>query len=101
MIIEVASIAVKPGQEEDFEAAVETAVAVFRRAKGCKGLHLQRCIEEPSRYQAIIRWETLENHTEDFRGSELFQEWRSLVGPHFAEPPSVKHYSITMPRADV
>jgi heme-degrading monooxygenase HmoA len=100
MIIEVASIRVKPGEGEAFEAAVKQAVEVFRRAKGCKGLHLQRCIEEPEQYQAIIRWETLENHTVDFRESDLFQEWRKLVGGHFAEPPSVRHYDIAMPRAD-
>lgn len=100
MIIEVASIRVKDGSEAEFEAAVGKAVAVFRRAKGCKGLHLQRCVEEPSLYEAVIRWETLENHTVDFRGSDLFQEWRALVGPFFAEPPSVRHYEITMPRVD-
>ena len=100
MIIEVASIRVKDGSETEFETAVEKAVEVFRRAKGCKGLHLRRCVEEPSLYEAIIRWETLENHTVDFRGSELFQQWRALVGPFFAEPPSVRHYEITMPRAD-
>ena len=100
MIIEVASIRVKDGSEQEFEAAVSKAVEVFRRAKGCKGLHLQRCIEEPSLYEAVIRWETLENHTVDFRGSHLFPEWRALVGPFFAEPPSVRHYAVAVPRAD-
>lgn len=99
MIIEYASIAVKEGSEAAFEAAVARAVDVFRRARGCTGLELQRCVEEPGLYQVVIGWQTLENHTVDFRGSDLFAEWRALVGPHFARPPEVKHFSVAMPRA--
>ena len=100
MIIEVAHIIVAEGQGTAFEAAVNKAVDVFRQAKGCKGLHLQKCIEAPDEYEVIIRWETLENHTKDFRESPLFQEWRALVGPYFAQPPAVHHYEIAMQRAD-
>jgi len=100
MIIEVAHIKVLSGREEAFEAAVTQAVTVFGQAKGCLGLHLQRCIETPEEYEAIIRWETLEDHTVGFRESALFQEWRTLVGPHFDGPPDVKHYEVAMQRAD-
>jgi heme-degrading monooxygenase HmoA len=100
MIIEVAHIKVLPGHEADFEAAVNKAVAIFGQAKGCLGLHLQRCIESPSEYEAIIRWNTLEDHTVGFRNSALFQEWRALVGPHFDGPPDVRHYDVAMKRAD-
>lgn len=100
MIIEVASIAVKPGSEKAFEEAVAKAVDVVRNAKGCKGMQLTRCIEEPGTYDVVIRWETLENHTVDFRNSDLFQQWRALVGPHFAEAPKVRHYSVVMPSKD-
>ncbi|MCO5160512.1 MAG: antibiotic biosynthesis monooxygenase [Mesorhizobium sp.] len=93
MIIEVATIRVKDGLEAEFEAAVGKAVDVFRRADGCLGLVLTRCVEDPSHYDVVIRWKTLEDHTVGFRGSPLFAEWRALVGPFFAEPPSVKHYA--------
>lgn len=93
MIIEVATIRVKEGLEADFEAAVGKAVDVFRRAEGCLGLVLTRCVEDQSHYDVVIRWKTLEAHTVGFRGSPLFAEWRELVGPFFAEPPSVKHYA--------
>ncbi len=91
MILEIAQIDVKPGLEADFEAGVKKAVAVFKRAKGCRGLTLQHSVEKPARYRLFIRWETLENHTVDFRGSADFQEWRSLVGHCFASPPEVEH----------
>jgi len=77
--------------ESDFEAGVAKAVPIFQRAKGCKAMELQRSVELPSRYRLFIRWDTLENHTVDFRGSADYQEWRKLVGHCFAEAPVVEH----------
>jgi heme-degrading monooxygenase HmoA len=91
MILEIAQIDVTPGQEAAFEAGVKQAVPVFQRAKGCKGLTLQRSHEKPSRYRLFVKWETLENHTVDFRESADFQEWRKLVASCFAAPPEVEH----------
>jgi len=91
MILEIAQIDVKPGMEEAFEAGVKKAAPIFQRAKGCKGLELQRGIEHPSRYRLVVTWETVENHTVDFRGSADFQEWRQLVGHCFARAPEVEH----------
>ena len=91
MILEIAQIDVKAGTEAEFEAGVKKAVPIFKRAKGCKGLELQRSIEKPSRFRLFIKWETVENHTVDFRGSADFQEWRKLVGHLFAAPPEVEH----------
>ena len=91
MILEIAQIDVKPGTEAEFEAGVKKAMPLFKRAKGCKSLELQRSIEKPSRYRLFIKWQTLENHTVDFRGSTDFQEWRKLVGHYFAAPPKVEH----------
>lgn len=100
MIIEVAHLKVLPGHGAAFEAAVAKAVDVLAQAKGCLGLHLQRCVESPLEYEAIIRWHTLEDHTVGFRESDLFQEWRALVGPHFDGPPEVKHYEVAMKQVD-
>ncbi len=98
MIIEIAEISIKPGTNAEFEAAVAQAVEVFRQAKGCLGLHAQRCIEEPTRYQVVIRWETLEDHTVGFREGPLFPDWRALVSPYFEKPPVALHYEIAMDR---
>lgn len=91
MILEIAQIDVKEGMEKEFEAGVAKAVPVFKRAKGCKGLELQRSIELPNRYRLVVTWETVENHTIDFRGSPDFQEWRAAVGDFFAATPIVEH----------
>lgn len=91
MILEIAQIDVKPGLEPEFEAGVAKAAPLFRRAKGCHGLDLQRSVEKPSRYRLMVKWNTLEDHTVGFRGSEDFQTWRSLVGHCFERPPEVEH----------
>ena len=91
MILEIAQIDVKAGTEAEFEAGVAKAAPIFRRAKGCKGMELQRSIEHPSRYRLFVKWETVENHTVDFRNSADFQEWRKLVGHCFAQTPQVEH----------
>ncbi len=96
MILEIAQIAVKPGLETEFEANVKKAVPLFQRAKGCRGMELQRSIEKPSRYRLFVRWETLENHTVDFRNSEDFQAWRGLVGHCFDGAPEVEHTAQAM-----
>ena len=96
MITEIAQIDVKPGMEKDFEAGVKSAVPLFKRAQGCKSASLQRSHEMPQRYRLFLQWETMDNHTVDFRGSADFQEWRKLVGHCFAAPPNVEHVTEVM-----
>ena len=91
MILEIAQIEVKAGMEAAFEEGVTKAAPIFQRARGCKGMELQRSLEQPARYRLFVRWQALENHTVDFRGSADFQEWRKLVGHCFAAPPEVEH----------
>ena len=91
MILEIAQIDIKPGMESEFEAGVKAAAPIFKRAKGCHSMELQRSIEKPARYRLFVQWDTVENHTVDFRGSPDFQEWRKLVGHCFAAPPEVEH----------
>lgn len=94
MFWEIAQIEVRPGEEHAFEAGVEQAAPLFRRAKGCLGMRLHRSVEIPTRYRLVVQWETVEDHTVQFRGSPDFQQWRSLVGPYFASPPAVEHTQV-------
>jgi len=95
MILEVADVRIKPGTQKDFEAAVGKGVAeVIAKAQGFMGYKLNKGIESPERYLLMIFWRTLENHTVDFRQSAAFGEWRSLVGPYFAGPPTVEHFDL-------
>ena len=92
MILEIAVLDVKPGEAGDFEAAFATARPLVAAPPGFLGLELRRCVEQLDRYLLLVRWETLEAHTEDFRGSERYAEWRRLLH-HFYDPfPTVEHY---------
>lgn len=96
MIFEVATIEVRAGSEEDFESGVAEALTIFRRAKGCRSLRLERSIEVPSRYRLVIGWDTIEDHVVGFRESPDFQAWRSLVGHTFAARPAVEHTAVVL-----
>jgi len=96
MILEIAQIEVKAGMEAAFEEGVTKAAPLFQRAKGCKGMELQRSLEQPARYRLFVRWHALKNHTVDFRGSADFQEWRKLVGHCFERPPEVEHTTLAV-----
>jgi heme-degrading monooxygenase HmoA len=91
MILEIATIDIKDGLADEFEAAVSKAEPIFRRAKGCRSVALERSIESPQTYRLLVRWDTVENHTVDFQQSSDFTEWRRLVGHCFAVLPKVEH----------
>jgi heme-degrading monooxygenase HmoA len=94
MILEIANLTIKPGTNADFEKNLEQAQAVISRAEGYLGHQFQQCIERENGYVLLIRWTSLEAHTEGFRGSELFKEWRGLIGQFFDSPPLVEHYEL-------
>lgn len=91
MFMEVAEIQVTPGSETQFEAAVQAAVPLFQRAKGCSAMRLERSVEQPTHYTLLVQWATVDNHMVDFRESADFQEWRKLAGGFFAAPPQISH----------
>jgi heme-degrading monooxygenase HmoA len=92
MILEVAALDVRPGQEAAFEVAMAQARSLIAASPGFRDLSLRRCLERPSRYLLLVDWETLEDHTVGFRGSDRYHEWRKLLH-HFYDPfPTVEHY---------
>jgi heme-degrading monooxygenase HmoA len=92
MIVEQALLPVKPGRESEFEAAFEQAKAIIAGMPGFRSLRLARCIERPETYLLLVEWDRLEDHTEGFRGSAEYEQWRALLH-HFYEPfPTVEHF---------
>jgi len=95
MILEVADIRITPGKQAEFDEAIIRGIkTVVSKSKGFLGYRVNRSIETPERYILLIVWDTLENHTVDFRGSPAFTEWRAIVGPYFAQPPFVEHCTL-------
>jgi heme-degrading monooxygenase HmoA len=95
MILEVAEFRIKPGTQAAFEAAIKQGVeTVIAKAKGYRGHKIHKGIDSPERYLLMIWWDTVENHTVDFRQSPAFPEWRAFVSPHFAAPPVAEHFTL-------
>ena len=94
MILEVAILQLRSGQEPVFEAAFREAQAIIASMPGYLSHELQRCIEQPSQYILLVRWETVAHHEIGFRTSPQYQEWKRLLH-HFYDPfPSVQHYAL-------
>lgn len=94
MILEVAMLQIKPGLIDEFERSFKKASVIISKMKGYIHHELQRCVEDPNKYILLVKWETLEDHTIGFRGSEEYQEWKKLLH-HFYDPfPTVEHFEV-------
>ena len=92
MILEVATLDIRPGQSSDFETSFEEAQTLISEIDGYQRHELRRCIEKADRYLLLVWWDTLESHTKGFRGSPQYARWRNLLH-HYYEPfPEVEHY---------
>jgi heme-degrading monooxygenase HmoA len=93
MILEIANLQVRAGEYEAFEAAFKQASPIIAASPGYISHEMQRCMETPGRYVLLVRWETLEAHTVGFRGSDLYQQWRTALH-HFYDSALVEHYTL-------
>jgi heme-degrading monooxygenase HmoA len=92
-ILEVAVLDVRAGESAGFERAFAEAQRIIASMPGYQRHELRRCMERDGRYLLLVWWDTLEAHTQGFRGSPQYQEWKRLLH-HFYEPfPVVEHYA--------
>lgn len=92
MILEHAVLQVRPGQIEAFESAFAQASPIIASMHGYRSHRVLKCIEDDHRFLLLVEWDTLEDHTEGFRGSPEYQEWKALLH-HFYDPfPEVVHF---------
>jgi len=91
MVLEVAIIDVTDA--DGFEAAYLSAREQLTSTDGCRSVRMTRGIETPKRFVLMVEWDSVEVHENNFRGTERFKAWRSAIGPYFAEPPRVEHFT--------
>jgi len=96
VIVEHAVLPVKPGAEANFVQSFDTAKAIIASMQGFRRLTLSRCIERPSAFLLLVEWETLEDHTEGFRESEEYLEWRRLLHDFYDPFPTVEHFELVL-----
>jgi heme-degrading monooxygenase HmoA len=92
MVLEVALLDVTPGTEEAFRASYAQARALLAASPGCQQIRMTQGIETPTRFVLLVEWDDVAAH-DAFRAAEAFTQWRALIGPHFAGPPRVEHFT--------
>ncbi len=92
MILEAVMLQVKEGLEEEYETSFRQASHIISKMDGYISHELQRCLEVEGKYLLLVKWKKLEDHTEGFRQSSEYQEWKQLLH-HFYDPfPIVEHF---------
>ena len=95
MILEVAILNIIKGRQDEFESVFQKAKEILKLSHGYIGHQLQKCIEVNNKYILLVTWQTLEDHTERFRKSTSYKEWKELLH-HFYDPfPIVEHYYLS------
>lgn len=94
MILEVAVLNVIPAAAAVFEAAFAEAQKIISLTHGYLSYQLQRCVENRNQCLLLVRWETLEDHTEVIRGSPPYQRCKALLYHFHAPFPTVEHYEL-------
>ncbi|MGK5684496.1 antibiotic biosynthesis monooxygenase family protein [Actinoplanes sp. URMC 104] len=92
MVLEVALIDITPGAEDAFAAAYQAARPILATTPGCRSVRMTRGVESPSRFVLLVEWDSVEAHTENFRNTDRFSQWRGRIGQYFANPPLVEHF---------
>ncbi|QHS54228.1 antibiotic biosynthesis monooxygenase [Mucilaginibacter sp. 14171R-50] len=92
MVLEVAILNVIPGQEDAFLKAFYQAQSIISGMAGYLSHQLKRCTEDSSKFILLMQWEKLTDHTEGFRRSIGYQEWKKLLHHFYSPFPTVEHY---------
>ena len=94
MIVELAILRAKEGTADQMRAGLQAARAVISQAQGYRGSTFQQGIEDPHRFVLRIEWDSVEAHTEGFRGGPLFPQWRSHWAEYMEGTPDVQHFQV-------
>ncbi|MEY9845158.1 antibiotic biosynthesis monooxygenase [Streptacidiphilus sp. MAP5-3] len=97
MIMESALLDVRPGQEDAFLASFAEARPLIAVQPGFRSLELRRCVDEraegsSARFLLLVEWERLTDHTEGFRRSAEYEQWRALLHRYYDPFPLVEHF---------
>jgi quinol monooxygenase YgiN len=91
MVLEVALFDVT--DPDEFEKAYLGAHHLITSTEGCRSLRMTRGVETPGRFVLLVEWDSVEVHERNFRQTDAWREWRAAVGPWFANPPRVEHFT--------
>lgn len=100
MILEAAILNVRPGRAAEFESAMRAARPLIAASPGFRGIEVRPCLEAPERYLLLVWWERLEDHTESFRGSARYRDWKAALHDFYEPFPTVEHYGVPIHKVE-
>lgn len=96
MLLEIAEIEVKPGQEDAFATAMrEGGIASLAACKGVIEARLGRGVEKPGTFLFHVAWTSIEDHVAA-RDLESFGAFRAAMGD-LTQGGSMNHYVLGDP----
>ena len=92
MIIEQAVLNVIPAKTAEFEVALQQALPLISTSAGFQGLEIRRHAKVRHQYLLLMRWDSVEHHTEGFRKSDRYLKWKDLLHGFYDPFPEVSHF---------
>lgn len=92
MILAVAMLTIRPGQEAAFERAFAKAQRLIADAPGYLSHELRRSLERDHHYALLVEWRRVEDHAPGFTRSGAYERLRNLLSDHLSGPPDVEYF---------
>ena len=96
MIMEHALLQVKPGQADQFRAAMEQARPLIAAQPGFQSISVRGSFEDPDQFLLLVGWDRIESHAEGFRKSPEYLQWRDLLHDFYNPMPSVNYFGPSL-----
>jgi hypothetical protein len=91
--LEMAILNVLPNQNKEFERAFKQAQKIIQDRPGYISHRLEKRVEQDSQYLLLVEWQSIEDHTQGFRKSAEYQQWKALLHHFYAPFPEVMHFN--------
>lgn len=91
MVYEIALLPIHEQHLERFRQAFAEVVPLLCRAQGYGSHLLAQGIENPLHFNLIVRWQSLEDHTQRFEVSDDHQLFMQALEPYFSAEPTLYH----------
>lgn len=92
MIVEQALLQVKPGQSDQFVAAMHQAKPLIAAQSGFQSIEVRLCVDSPDQYLLLVGWDDVESHRDGFRKSPEYEQWRALLHDFYDPMPTVSYF---------
>jgi heme-degrading monooxygenase HmoA len=92
MIIEIVTMDIRLGAEESFSAAFGEVCGLLLVSVGCRSVKLVRGVEDPSRFVAIVEWDSVDSSVKNFVDTVRYMAYSARLVPYFVQDPLVEHF---------